>query len=95
MRDVGPSRPHAGTATGHYHDGVSHTVVAELVAAVMRVEVEVGQRVEAEDAVVLLESMKMEIPVLAEVAGSVTEIVVEPGDVVSDGDPLVVLDTGR
>ena len=75
--------------------GVNHTVVAELVAAVMRVEVEVGQRVEAEDPVVLLESMKMEIPVLAEVAGSVTEIVVEAGDVVSDGDPLVVLDTGR
>ena len=74
---------------------MSHTVVAELVAAVMRVEVEVGQRVEAEDAVVLLESMKMEIPVLAEVAGSVTEIVVEAGDVVSDGDPLVVLDTAR
>ena len=64
--------------------------VAELVAAVLKVEVELGQTVAADDAVVILESMKMEIPVLADVAGSVIEIVVAAGDVVSDGDPLVV-----
>ena len=74
-----------------YDDGMSHTVVAELVAAVMKVEVEVGQMVAAEDPVVILESMKMEIPVLADVAGSVTEIVVAAGDVVNDGGPLVVI----
>ena len=71
---------------------MSHTVVAELVAAVLTVEVEVGQRVTASDSVVILESMKMEIPVLAEVAGSVVEVVVEAGDVVNDGDPLVVIE---
>jgi acetyl-CoA carboxylase biotin carboxyl carrier protein len=71
---------------------MSHTVVAELVAAVLKVEVEVGQRVGAADSVVILESMKMEIPVLAEVAGSVVEIVVVAGDVVNDGDPLVVIE---
>jgi acetyl-CoA carboxylase biotin carboxyl carrier protein len=76
---------------GPYDDHMSHTVVAELVAAVMKVEVEVGSRVAADDAVVILESMKMEIPVLAEVAGTVTEVVVAQGDVVSDGDPLVVI----
>ena len=74
---------------------MSHTVVAELVAAVMKVEVTVGQRVAAEDAVVILESMKMEIPVLAEVAGVVSEIVVADGDVVNDGDPLVVIEPRR
>jgi acetyl-CoA carboxylase biotin carboxyl carrier protein len=58
---------------------------------VMKVEVELGQEVAAEDAVVILESMKMEIPVLADVAGSVSEIVVSEGDVVNDGDPLVVI----
>jgi acetyl-CoA carboxylase biotin carboxyl carrier protein len=47
--------------------------------------------VAADDAVVILESMKMEIPVLADVAGSVSEIVVSEGDVVNDGDPLVVI----
>jgi acetyl-CoA carboxylase biotin carboxyl carrier protein len=70
---------------------MSHTVVAELVAAVLKVEVAVGDRVGAEDPVVILESMKMEIPVLAEVAGVVTEVVVSEGDVVNDGDPLVVI----
>jgi acetyl-CoA carboxylase biotin carboxyl carrier protein len=74
-----------------YDDDMSHTVVAELVAAVMKVEVEVGSWVAADDAVVILESMKMEIPVLAEVAGRVTEVVVAQGDVVNDGDPLVVI----
>jgi len=44
--------------------------------------------------VVILESMKMEIPVLAEVAGTVLEVVVAAGDVVNDGDPLVVVDPG-
>jgi len=70
---------------------MSHTVVAELVAAVLKVEVEVGQRVTAEDSVVILESMKMEIPVLAEVVGVINEILVSVGDVVNDGDPLVAI----
>lgn len=70
---------------------MTHTVVAELVAAVMTVEVAVGDRVAADDAVVLLESMKMEIPVLAEVAGTVSDILVSVGDVVNDGDPLVAI----
>ena len=70
---------------------MTHTVVAELVAAVLKVEVEVGQLVTPADSVVILESMKMEIPVLAEVAGSVVEVVVADGDVVNDGDPLVVI----
>ncbi len=73
---------------------MTHTVVAELVAAVLKVEVEVGQRVAPADSVVILESMKMEIPVLAEVAGSVVEVVVADGDVVNDGDPLVVIQPG-
>jgi acetyl-CoA carboxylase biotin carboxyl carrier protein len=78
-----------------YDGRMSHTVVAELVAAVMKVEVEVGQAVAADDPVVILESMKMEIPVLADVAGSVSEIVVSAGDVVNDGDPLVVIKIGK
>ncbi|MBA3021829.1 biotin/lipoyl-binding carrier protein [Propionicimonas sp.] len=72
---------------------MSHVVVAELVANVLSVEVKQGQSVGPTDAVVVLESMKMEIPVLAEVVGKVSEIVVAAGDVVRDGDPLVVLET--
>ncbi|MCA0295687.1 MAG: biotin/lipoyl-binding carrier protein [Actinobacteria bacterium] len=72
---------------------MSHVVVAELVANVLTVEVEPGQRVEPADTVVVLESMKMEIPVLADVAGTVSEVVVAVGDVVRDGDPMVVIAT--
>ena len=66
-------------------------IVSELVANVMGVEVAEGDRVEAGDTVVLLESMKMEIPVLAERGGTVAAVKVTPGDVVQDGDVLVVL----
>ena len=66
-------------------------IVAEMVANVMTVTVESGQAVAAGDTVVLLESMKMEIPVLAERAGTVTAIRVAAGDVVQEGDVLVVL----
>lgn len=72
-------------------DRNSHTVHAELVAAVMSIEVAVGDRVTATDPVCVLESMKMEIPVLAEQPGTITDVVVQVGDVVRDGDPLVIL----
>lgn len=71
--------------------GSRQLVAAELVAVVLEVEVEVGQRVEAGQSVVLLESMKMEIPMLAEAAGVVEQIKVAPGDQVQGGDTLVVL----
>jgi acetyl-CoA carboxylase biotin carboxyl carrier protein len=64
-------------------------IVAEMVANVMTVAVAAGDPVEAGDTVVLLESMKMEIPVLVEAAGTVRAIKVAPGDVVQEGDVLV------
>ena len=67
-------------------------IVSELVANVLAIEVAEGDRVEAGDTVVLLESMKMEIPMLAERGGTVSAIKVTVGDVVQDGDVLVVLD---
>jgi biotin carboxyl carrier protein len=66
-------------------------IVAEMVANVIEVSVEVGSTVAAGDAVVLLESMKMEIPVIAEHGGVVRAIKVGPGDVVQEGDVLVEL----
>ena len=68
-------------------------IVAEMVANVIAVEVEVGDTVAAGDAVCLLESMKMEIPVLTEHPGTVSAIKVTPGDVVQEGDVLVELTT--
>jgi biotin carboxyl carrier protein len=67
-------------------------IVAEMVANVMAVAVAPGDSVAVGDAVVLLESMKMEIPVLSEHAGRVSAVKVTAGDVVQEGDVLVSLD---
>ena len=67
------------------------TIRAEMVASVHSIAVAEGQRVEAGDTLMILESMKMEIPVLAEEAGAVAEVSVKPGDVVQEGDALIVL----
>ena len=64
-------------------------VVAEMVANVMNVAVATGDKVDVGDTVALLESMKMEIPVLTEVAGTISAVKVTPGDVVQEGDILV------
>jgi biotin carboxyl carrier protein len=70
-------------------------IVAEMVANVIGIEVELGDTVAAGDAVCLLESMKMEIPVLAEIAGVVSAIKITSGDVVQEGDILVELTVPR
>ncbi len=66
-------------------------IVAEMVANVWKVVASQGQRLEAGDTVVILESMKMEIPVLTEFAGTVLEVRVDEGDVVQEGDVLAVV----
>ena len=66
-------------------------VCAEMVANVVTIVVEIGAQVAASDTLLILESMKMEIPVLAENGGTVAEIRVTEGDVVQEGDVLVVL----
>ena len=72
---------------------MSMDVVAELVGTIFSVDVVVGQAVAVGDTVVVLESMKMEIPILAEVGGTVREITVTKGDTVMEGDVLAVIET--
>ena len=67
-------------------------VQAHITGTVWKIEVEVGDTVEEGDAVVILESMKMEMPVEAEDPGVVTQILCTEGQSVSEGDPLVVLE---
>jgi acetyl-CoA carboxylase biotin carboxyl carrier protein len=67
-------------------------VQAEMVANVVKVYVAPGDHVDVGGTVALLESMKMEIPVLSEHGGTVTAVNVDAGDVVQEGDALITLD---
>jgi acetyl-CoA carboxylase biotin carboxyl carrier protein len=67
-------------------------VEAHITGTVWKIECQVGQSVEEGDTLVILESMKMEMPVEAEDGGTVKEIVCEEGQSVSEGDTLVVLE---
>ena len=67
-------------------------VEAHITGTVWKIEVEVGDSVAEGDTVVILESMKMEMPVETEDPGVVKEILVEEGQSVSEGDALVVLE---
>jgi acetyl-CoA carboxylase biotin carboxyl carrier protein len=67
-------------------------IAAHITGNVWKIEVSVGDNVEDGDTVVILESMKMEIPVEAEDDGTVKEILCEEGQAVSEGDVLIVLE---
>ncbi|GAA4598916.1 biotin/lipoyl-binding carrier protein [Planotetraspora phitsanulokensis] len=67
-------------------------VRAEMVANVWKIVVAEGDRVEEGDTLVILESMKMEIPVLAEESGVVAQLKVAEGDVIQGGDLIAVIE---
>jgi acetyl-CoA carboxylase biotin carboxyl carrier protein len=67
-------------------------VEAHITGTVWKIECQVGDAVAEGDTVVVLESMKMEMPVEAEDAGVVKEILCEEGQAVSEGDTLVILE---
>jgi acetyl-CoA carboxylase biotin carboxyl carrier protein len=67
-------------------------IEAHITGTVWKIEVAPGDNVDEGDTVVILESMKMEMPVEAEEGGTVKEISVEEGQAVSEGDTLVVLE---
>lgn len=67
-------------------------VAAHITGTVWKIEVKVGQKVSAGETLVILESMKMEMPVEAEDEGTVKEVLVAEGQAVSEGDTLVVLE---
>jgi acetyl-CoA carboxylase biotin carboxyl carrier protein len=71
---------------------VATDVLAEITANVWQVRTEVGATVSEGDELVILESMKMEIPVTAPVGGTVREIRVAPEDVVQEGDVVAVIE---
>jgi biotin carboxyl carrier protein len=66
-------------------------VKAEVTGSVWKIEAAVGSRIEAGDTIMILESMKMEIPVLADDAGTLVELRVAEGESVREGQVVAVL----
>jgi acetyl-CoA/propionyl-CoA carboxylase biotin carboxyl carrier protein len=88
-----PARPsRASSSHGAAGGSGSGDVTVPMQGTIVKVLVEVGQAVEAGDAVVVLEAMKMENQITAEKSGTVKEIKVAPGDTVGSGDVVAVID---
>ncbi|PZM89452.1 MAG: hypothetical protein DIU79_15385 [Actinobacteria bacterium] len=71
---------------------MAEEIRAEMVANVWKVVASVGDTISEGDTLVILESMKMEIPVVSESDGVVREIAVKEGDVVQEGDLIAIVD---
>jgi len=69
------------------------SVQAEITGVVWKIAVSVGDRVSEDDILLTMESMKMEIPLMAPEDGVVKEILTKEGDVAADGDTVIVLET--
>jgi len=68
-------------------------ILAEVAGKVLRVEAAVGTKVAEGDAIVLIECMKMEIPLVAPASGSITEVHVAEGDHVAEGQAVATLES--
>jgi acetyl-CoA carboxylase biotin carboxyl carrier protein len=66
---------------------------SEVSGSVWKIEVIVGQNVAQGDVVMLIESMKMEIPVVAESEGKIVSLLVAEGDAIAEGQAVAILDT--
>ena len=66
-------------------------IKSEVTGKVWKIEVPVGGKAEADEPVMIIESMKMEIPVVSEKNGTVVEILVAEGDAVEDGQVVAIV----
>jgi len=71
---------------------VAAEIKSEITGKIWKVEAKVGQAVEAEDQIIVIESMKMEIPVLAPSKGTISEIRVAEGEDVLEGQIVAVIE---
>jgi biotin carboxyl carrier protein len=67
-------------------------IKTEIQAVIWKINVEIGQKVDIDDIVVILESMKMEIPVESKYKGVVREILIKEGDNVNEGQEIIILE---
>ncbi len=71
---------------------MSVEVKSEITGKVWKIEMKEGQAVQEDDIIVILESMKMEIPISAPKAGKITKILVTEGQSVAEGETVALLD---
>ena len=88
----GPTR-RKSSSTGSGGPG-NGKVAVPMQGTVVKIEVEVGQAVEAGDTLLVLEAMKMENNIAADIAGTITEVSVAVGDTVGGGDVVVIIEAG-
>jgi acetyl-CoA carboxylase biotin carboxyl carrier protein len=69
-------------------------VAAELAGTILKLEAEAGQSVGPDDTIMILESMKMEIPVFAGVTGRILKVHVAEGDEIAEGQLVATIATG-
>jgi len=65
---------------------------AEVTGTIWKIETTIGQTLETEHTVLIIESMKMEIPLVAEAGGTLVEICVNEGDAVNEGQVLAIIE---
>jgi biotin carboxyl carrier protein len=79
-------------AEGHTQDAGAYTVISPMPGLILEIKVDVGDRVESGDPVVIMEAMKMQNELATEVGGVVKEICVEPTQTVDSQAPLVLIE---
>tara|TARA_Y100001936_G_scaffold137608_1_gene134402 strand:- start:1146 stop:1355 length:210 start_codon:yes stop_codon:yes gene_type:complete len=67
-------------------------IKTEIQAVIWKINVQIGQKVDVDDVLVILESMKMEIPIESKHSGIVKEILVKEGDSVNENQEIIILE---
>lgn len=66
-------------------------LTAPITGKVWKIQIAVGDKVELDDEVIILEALKMETPIFCDAAGTIAEIRVKEGDAVNEGDVLAII----
>jgi acetyl-CoA carboxylase biotin carboxyl carrier protein len=77
--------------TGRHHMS-RYELKAEVTGTIWKIETTIGQTLETEHTVLIIESMKMEIPLVAEAGGTLVEMCVNEGDAVNEGQVLAIIE---
>jgi biotin carboxyl carrier protein len=87
-----PKRPIEQARTGENRDMAVVNVKSEIAGNVWKIQLKAGDKVDLEGEIMILESMKMEIPVLSPKAGTIKEIKVNEGEAIGEGQLVAVID---